>query len=174
MNEALIFFLFTLVIFGMAAAGIRRGKLYGYTALSFRTRELINNGVNVYLAYSNKSVGAGRRSMWDLLNTGYLIYFVNDELVIEFPWWKKMQGLSKYTRADDIKIRAVKRAYTKWRKMSGLYITDRSYVVCGINVQDIKEIRNLLKVTRLDTNTAEYNAAMLKNDLKNAGFVISD
>jgi hypothetical protein len=152
---------------------IRRGRQRGYEALAARTQALQPRAEIVYLLAS--SVGPTQASnlplssVWPFLNTGYLAYVTDGALVVEAPWWSKMQPVATWDPAHTT-IRS--EPYTE--SIPGLYIGNRAYhrtyIVVGYNVTDVDTVRQALRVNDRDSIEYERYGDRLRDELAAAGF----
>lgn len=126
------------------------GRKKGYAALAARTAELRNQGVaNVWMLYGENGVGyqmAGLRntSLWTLLNTGYLAYISNQNLVIEFPWWGRMRQFLAVP-ITQINLSDSSVVYNR-KQHSAVRISERSYVIAGVNIGNADEAKQRLSL----------------------------
>lgn len=123
------------------------GRTYGYRALASRTNELLGLGASqVWLLYGAEGVGYNTSlrytSNWTLLNTGFLAYMSGGKLVIEYPWWNKMQPLlaSPIAQLNPTASRVIYRR----KAYPAVQIGGRSYVVMAMNINDIAVMKRLL------------------------------
>lgn len=133
---------------------VYKGRNKGYSALAARTTELRSKGVtSVWILYGDKGVGYQRiglkyTSLWTLLNTGFITYRANQQLIIEFPWWGKMRQLLAVPYSQ-LSISNSSVIFNR-KRHSAVRIGDQAYVVAGINIDDSQILKKRLKLR--DTN----------------------
>lgn len=130
---------------------------------------------NVYYLYSNSSVGDNSapmslNSVWPLLNTGYLAHEQDGTVLIEAPWWNVMQPFARF-QPDSMTLR-LRDEFLASHPKPGICIGDRTYVVAGINVTDVSQVKQLWRVK--DVATLETNRQVMIDDLLRMGFRFSD
>ena len=126
---------------------IRIGREYGYEALISRTKELNYDGVaKVYLATSLSDFGLRRGpSIWNYLNTGYLIYLNRGKIFIESPWWKTMTVIKVLDVKMIMTFDTPDNVLSIWHKRPGVIIDGRGYAMVGINQVECNELKVCLR-----------------------------
>lgn len=150
MSVGTIFWLFVyFVMLGACYNFFVRGRAYGYQALTVRTKQLNAQGVTqVWLLYGDEGVGlnvSGSVSAWAGLNTGFLAYIHEQNLVIEFPWWNTMR---QYTATPISQLQPTPSKVIFNRKSyPAVRIGDQSYVAMALNLQNAATAKQLLKMS---------------------------
>ena len=177
MNDGLL----TLVLFVVLGVPfyffIFRGRRRGFEALASRTEQLRQDGVgNVYYLCSNSFVGGNSLPIGSgggigtLLNTGYIAYEQDGALKIEYPWWNAMR-LFRYHRPDSLNLQ-LRDEYQASRPKPGIYISDRTYAVAGLNITNPAQAKRLSRLK--DVTALEANRQVMVDQLLRMGFRFSD